>query len=442
MNADLRRLYVHHALTSVGISFMLSDAFSTTLFMRLGLSTSQYGTIYGLGMGVAPVFNVLLAPYILRARIDRGVVAAMGIVRAVLAVALLLLPYITRDIAVLTVGFSIIYTLFMACPSVGNNSLAALIRVHVPSETLGRHAAVMLWLWDFPMRLTLIVCSYFVGKTILGDDATFFRTHWWLLLVTIAFLIPAGWTVMKLSPSPPATEEELAPARLSEVLTPFRDAAFRPVAVMLFALTIVSSMVMMFFFQFMSEARGWSIFAYSIVGALMSGLGFLLAPMWGRLADRVGGKNVLSFGALGVGVSLLLLNSNAAWAIMLFAALAWSTNMGLAGTALNVGQRYLSLSSGPASKINIYLAALTLVTGAGYLVGSIGGGWMLDWLRSFFAETDKNSHFQIYFVICAVLFLFTAQFIRTLRDERRRFSAVEVVYEIYHEVRGRADKAG
>src|SRR5207247_5094571 len=108
----------------------------------------------------------------------------------------------------------------------------------------------------------------------------------------------------------------------------------------------VSALVTTFFFQYIQEARQWNLMLYTTVGAVMSAVGFILAPLWGRLADRVGGKNVFCFGVLGVGGALFLLNIDWRYAMPLFAALAWTASLGLVGTGLTVGQRYLILSAG------------------------------------------------------------------------------------------------
>lgn len=120
--------------------------------------------------------------------------------------------------------------------------------------------------------------------------------------------------------------------------------------------------------------------------------------------------------------------------------LGWSGSMGLFGSGILVGQRYLLIATGDEKLSNIYIAAMTLINGCGYLVGSMIGGWLLDWIAGFLPADDSHSTYRIYFAICALLFLMAAQFVRILPDERRRFSTGEMIREMYGEIRGWAGK--
>ena len=68
--------------------------------------------------------------------------------------------------------------------------------------------------------------------------------------------------------------------------------------------------------------------------------------------------------------------------VLFFALLAWNTNEGIFGVGLLTGQQYLSLALSDQERTSIYIASATFVNGAGMFVGSMVGGFMLDWLAS------------------------------------------------------------
>lgn len=286
--ANIHRLYWYHALASCALAYIGSDFFSTRLILHY-LDKSQYGLIAGVGLWVPTIVNLLVAPYILNLGINRSVVAFGTLARIVISLLFILLPILTLDRTILTIGFTIIYVVWMIFPTVANNSLYALIRSHVPEETLGHHSAVMYWLWDFPFRLIGIGCAWYLTRR--GDsDPHYLRTVLILLIITGAVQLPATYFVFRLTP---VNHYEKVPALpFMSIFQPFRDQRFRTISSAVFAVTTLMGMVSLFFYSFITEGLGWTPLSFAWIGAIMSIIGFAFVPLWGRLADRVGGKNI------------------------------------------------------------------------------------------------------------------------------------------------------
>lgn len=339
----------------------------------------------------------------------------------------------------------------MTFPYIANNSVLALIRTHVPFESMGRHTSIMVCLGDLPLRVSMILCAWYMDRYANASDDVYLRAMWLPLLVTTAFQIPGSWLILRLSrttvaaPAGPEPVTPRGPGFLRQILEPFRHADFRQVALVMFGFNILYAASAGFLFPYVTETDALSPVAsrrltiYVIVNFALSLAGFALLPMWGRLADRLGGKNVFSFALLASGASFLLLGADRPWVTFLFAALAWQSFLGLFGTGIQVGQRYLQLATGDPRRININLAAMTLIGSAGYFVGAWAGGAFLEWLRRLHeidSPTTPHAHYRVYFFVCGLMFMLTGLFCRLLRDERRKISPFEMLSEIYMEFRG------
>ncbi len=133
-----------------------------------------------------------------------------------------------------------------------------------------------------------------------------------------------------------------------------------------------------FWQDFMRTVLGmpaWQIGLQNNVGAI---LGVALAPVWGRLIDRVGARTVLLFNAAGIAAIpfLWLLCAPGrvypVWIDAFVTAVFWT---GFNLTALNV-----PLSAAPARGGAVFLGAFAAVTGLGMGLASLAGGAVAQWM--------------------------------------------------------------
>lgn len=187
-------------------------------------------------------------------------------------------------------------------------------------------------------------------------------------------------TLLLTHSEPPVTAARLP---LKETFAvPFRDLNFRRYLVFAsywtFAVLVSAPFVIPYFLKHLHMS--YTQVAIWIVIASVSAL--VLAPIWGRIADRVGNKPVLEITTIGAGTLLPLTwllatpgNLIPIWIAGVVDALIWG--------AINPAQFNLALSSAPRDNRASFIAVLSAVTGLAGFVGGLASGVLLDGFSRF-----------------------------------------------------------
>ena len=436
MKPDIKRLYFFHFFLSISLTAVSSFLFIDRLFLRMGLSMSQFGIIKGLAFLVPVTVNLLLSPYLARLGRDREIVAICYLLRVSVPFLFLLLPWIWEDTALLTAGCTVVFLTTMLFPMMGRNSAQALIRFHIPQADLGKHMGNILSLWLVPAFFLAIPCSWYIDLHSTGDDGEFYGAFLHVLLATTVFVLAAGWFMLKISPIT-AADNRRPRLGFKDIREPFQNRAFRVYLHASFMLSLVSTMILSFINPYLFNAQGLSMFEVSLIGVSVAILGVGLRRVWGSMCDRYGGKNVLRLSVVGVALGLFILTGEGLVPVLIFAALAWNTNEGVFGIGLVAGQQYLNLALSNEKKTNVYVAATSFVNGTGMFVGSLVGGFLLDWLAEKMNPEAPYGYYAIYFTYCALAYLVVGHFITALRERRRRVPSAELALQMYRAVRFR-----
>ena len=435
-DSEVQKLYLFHLFLSVSLTVVASFLFIDRLFLRLGFSMSQFGIVKGLSFLVPVTLNLLLAPYLARLGRDREIVVVAYLIRVSLAFLFLFLPWLRQDTGLLTAGCAVIFTTIMIFPMVAQNSLSALFKALVPREDLGKTLANVLSLGFVPAFLLAIPCSWYLDRHSSGSDAEFYGAFLHVMLATSVFVLPAGWFMFKISPPAKAAQKRRT-LGYRVIREPFQNRAYRVYLHASFMLSLVSIMIMSFINPYLLRVQGLSMLQISLIATGVSLLGVGLRPLWGRLCDEYGGKNVLRVSVVGVALGLFILTGKGLVPVVIFAVLAWNTTEGLFGVGLLTGQQYLSLALSDEEKTNVYIAAASFVNGTGMFCGSLLGGFLLDWLAGRMHPDLPNGHYEIYFAYCALAYLVVGHFVTALRERRRRVSSAELALGIYRALRSR-----
>ena len=436
MKPDIRRLYFFHFFLSISLTAVSSFLFLDRLFLRMGLSMSQFGIVKGLAFLVPVSLNLLLAPYLARLGRDREIVAICYLVRVTTPLLFLVLPMIWADTALLTAGCAVVFLTTMLFPIMGRNSLQALIRFHIPEEDLGRHMGNILSLWLVPSFFLAIPCSWYIDQHSGGDDSKFYEAFLHVLLATAIFVLVAGFFMLKVSPIEPSRGTRSRPS-FRDIREPFRNRPYRVYLHASFMLSLVGTMIVSFINPYLLDAQGLSMLEVSLIGVSVALLGIGLRRVWGGMCDRYGGKNVLRVSVIGVALGLFVLTGEGLFPVLIFALLAWNINEGVFGIGLFTGQQYLSLALSDEEKTNVYIAATSFVNGTGMFVGSLLGGFLLDWIAARVHPDDPYGHYAIYFTYCALAYLVVGHFVTALRERRRKVSSAELALQMYRALRFR-----
>ncbi len=432
MTREIRLLYAFHFFNSLALTVLVNPLFVDKLFLVLGLNLAQFGVVKGVSMWLPPMLNLLISPWLVRLNQEHIVCALAWLLRIFAPALMLVLPWWTRDQAWLTVGFTIILIVSSFFPIVGINTITALCKAHIPRTELGQRMGMITLLWNLPYYLAAIPCAWWLDRQV-GTVEQFLQAMILLSVLTGVLQLPASVLIWRIGRCPSSQQARVA--NLRTIVEPFRDRAFRNLLRFVLVITALGATVQAFIVPFAVGGLRMSLTTISTLEAIICGAGVLLIPWWGRIVDRHGGRNVLRLCVLGVGLALLPLSTGQHWAVLLFAALAWRIGTGVFGFGLTLGQQVLTLALAKEERSYVYMSAASFLAGCGWLLGSLGGGILLEWLRSLTLPEHPTAHFQIYFTFCGLGFLMVGPLLTALRDGRRRMGPVLLMLEMYRTLR-------
>lgn len=436
MTANIRRLYLFHFFNNIAITVVANFVFLDKLFLRMDLTMRHFGFVKGAAWFIPMVINLLLSPLVLRMNRDREIIGIGYIIRVSIPFLLLLLPGLTPNTGLRTVGALVVVVFAMIPPIIANNSIQSLIKVYIPKNDLGKHLGIITLLWTLPGFLLAIPCSYFLDLHSGGTDAEFYRSFLIVMTVTAAFQLPASFFILRMKRPEHALK---GPTRLgfSAIMEPIKNRLYRPVLNVTFAFGIILAMVTGFINPYLLEGVGLSLTQITVIGAVVSGLSLFVLPLWGKLVDRVGGKNIYRITVVGLALGIFALVGGSFFFVLVFAVFAWEGSRGFFGAGIYSAQQYLAISFSREERRNIYLAAFTLAQGAGMMLGSILGGTMLEWIKPMVrpGEGQGVNHFHIYFLFCALSALLISQFAMGIRERRASLRPHQVGMEMYRVAR-------
>jgi len=438
MTSDLRKLYFYHIFNGIAISAVGNFLFLDSLFLRFGLDLKQFGVIKGIVTFLPLAVGLVLSPIVSRLQADRQVIAITYLFRVAVPFLLFLAASFTRDPKVLTVAFTIILSFTFMFPVIGNNCMQVVFKASISDNQLGKQLGIITVLWSLSASVAVIPCGWYLDRHSHGTDEEFLRALMTIFVVTTVMQLPASWLIWRLSPQ--KKSDDVAHQRWIDILEPFRHAAFRPLLVLLAALSALGAMVDAFINPYLFSTYKLTIYQVSTIDAGVMLAGLVLVPVWGSLIDRFGGKNVLRAGALGVGVGVLCLGVQGPLFLSLFVLLGWRGTGGIFGFASGISRQILVIALSDPGKTSIFVAAAGFVTGAGYFVGSLLGGNLLAWLAVRMRPEFQFDHFHIYYVFCGLALLLVGGLIAALPDSRPQLSPVEMAVAAWRSMRGKAGR--
>lgn len=118
-----------------------------------------------------------------------------------------------------------------------------------------------------------------------------------------------------------------------------------------------------------ADRMGASATLIGILVAAYSAIQFLLAPLWGRLSDRIGRRPVLLLGLGGSVLSYIVFAIAGSWQLLLISRLL----DGASGATINVAQAWLADETTPELRARA-MGQVGAAIGMGFIVGPILGG--------------------------------------------------------------------
>lgn len=106
-----------------------------------------------------------------------------------------------------------------------------------------------------------------------------------------------------------------------------------------------------------------------------------------------------------------------------------------------MSRQILAIALSEPGKTNVFVAAAGFVTGAGYFVGALVGGNLLDWLAVRMRPEFTFDHYHVYYVFCGLALLLVGGLVPALPDSRPQMSPVELAVAAWALLRGKAGRS-
>jgi MFS family permease len=376
--------------------------------LHLGATPFELGLISSV-----PLLGQVLSPFVawLAGRAGRrkylAVVTAL-VGRIVWAFAVVL-PFLASESArvPLLIGMIAVSSIFLA----GNGTLwTAWIGDVVPAKERGRYFGFRSGVHGIVGMLANLAAGAFVDAVAAPMSFQFV-----LGAAVIAGCIAAA--LLLTHSEPPVVAARLPLQQTFAV--PFEDENFRRYLIFAsywtFSVLVAAPFVIPYFLKHLhmsfTQVAIWNVVAS------VSALGF--APLWGRLADRVGNKPVLEITTVGAGTLLpltwILATPGNLWPIWFSGvvdALIWG--------AIGPAQFNLALSSAPRDNRASFIAVLSMVTGLAGFIGGLASGVLLDGFTRFIPTINAMGYqwtsYHWLIVVSAMLRLQAWRFLRPLTE--------------------------
>jgi MFS family permease len=184
----------------------------------------------------------------------------------------------------------------------------------------------------------------------------------------------------------PAMESSGPSVSIRQKLTaPFRDAAFRPLLVMLGAWNFASNFAAPFLTVYLIQQLGYGLGTVTQLWVINQVFNAFTLYAWGRVSDRLSNKAILSVALpafFACTVALVLARAGAPYGMQLVILALVHAAMGVVGGGIGLATGNLGIKMAPAGEGTSYLAAVGLVSSAAGGLAPLIAGAIGEWLQS------------------------------------------------------------
>lgn len=203
----------------------------------------------------------------------------------------------------------------------------------------------------------------------------------------------------------------LAPVRklnLSRLLDPFRNRSYRYLLFVFFVWNVAIGISAVFFAPHMLTNLKMSFTQIALYSSAVSLAAVLLNRPWGILIDRFGAKPVLAICAFGIALIPLVWvfpRADFRWILVIEA-----LYTGALWTGFNLAAFNIPINNSPRNARPTYLAMFSVVTGLGFFLASLSGGFLAEFWSgiSWHVGNQIVVNYHVLFVVSALLRLVAA----------------------------------
>lgn len=421
-------LYAFYTLNSIAITIASMQIFWDKLFLRMDLNMAQFGIIKAIGVFLPVTISLLLSPMLLKINREREIVALAYLSRVAIFFLFLTVPLISDSTSVRTLLCLILVTSHTIPMLLANNCLSVLCKEYLPEKKLGKYITIITNLWLLPGMMTAVLAGWYLDKFETSSDTEFYHAFFVILLATTIFQIPASIVIMKTKRQPREVADGIS---LKSIMNPFKDQKFRTLLSTIFLIFVLLSMTVNFINPYLIRVYSMSVTEISIITAVLATISIVARSKWGGIADRFGARNTLRVAILGVSIGCIFLTGETYFSLFIFIALAWNGLQGLAGLGIRTCMDCLTLSMSKKKEANIYFAAAMFMIGCGSFVGSLTGGFTLEWMSKKMDPTlPWGQHYCIYYLFISLLWLLVMQSTSGINEPHQRVGTLKLSKEL------------
>ena len=264
---------------------------------------------------------------------------------------------------------------------------ASWLRDLVPDRTLGRYYGRRLAITTAAVAAVGLGASFFVswweqasgpGEAILAFSFLLIAGSLTFGVAGASFALRAGEPLM-----PPAKEDRRS--ALEVLKEPLRDRNFSQLVRFLFVWSLTSNLAIPFFAIYMLTVLGLSLPVVIGLTVLAQATNVLFVRVWGRMADRVGSKTVLSLSAslyLLVIIGWVFTTYPERYFLTIPLLVVLHVFAGIASAGVMLTMSTIALKLAPAGKGTSFLGAAGIAANLGAGIGPIAGGVLADYFMT------------------------------------------------------------
>ena len=413
---NLNRLYLYNLLVSLSLAVAADFVFIDLLMLRLKIGVAAIGLMKSLIFFLPVVSYQLCVPFLNKLRIDVRLCAWCYLFRALLPAVLPLAALFRAPPVVTHTLCLVLLPLAMVLATFANSSLMMIYHRQLPPETFNRCSGKISMLFSLPGTILGIPLALMMEHFTTGSDQRFYAAYAVFLLLGGALQIPAFLTLVGLREQRSPHPEEAAPV-LSSQLKPYFDPRYRGILVETVLQGMLNGCGLAYVAVFCLKTVGLSFSHVCIVRTTASIIALALLPAAGRLADRIGYRNMFQYTALliAAGMLLFIVYPNK-WTLPAFALLCWDGVLSLPGNAMFLCEQAGASRFAAERNLAGYIASFNVSRGVGQFLGALASGALFGVLTRNFAMDEVAAFRWIFSLWFPLLGLIVVTARRTIRD--------------------------
>ena len=397
--SSVRKLYWYNLLTAASLTVVAEFLFVDQLLLRIHTGMAAIGVLKALIFFLPVVSYQLAVPLLDRLGAEKLLCAFCYVLRVLLPAAIPAAALLGAGGPVLRGMCMAILPAAMMLAAFANNALMIVYRRQLPPENFNRCSGILQMCFCLPGLLLGVPVSFGFKFASGLDDRSFFLIYLAAMLGCALFQIPAVAVLLSSGRDRASGGNGAARTSWTEQLQPYRDPEYRRILAVTLLHSVVGGAGLAYIGVFCMKIMDVSVSGAFLLRVTTTGIGLLLLPYAGRLADRIGYRRIyFGCGALmSLGLALLAAFP-CIWILPLCALLFWDGISSPVGGALYMCEQAAASKLAPERGTAGYIAAFSVARNAGMAAGALLSGALLGMLTR--SGISEAAGVRLIFAVC------------------------------------------